>query len=174
MLGLPASPGPLGYTLIALGGVVALVFARVTWRRGPAAAVVCLAVTVGAAPFLVWRIVEDLRFTTAMTAYDRGVAGPVQAYLQPYLLDEVARRMPAGDTYATAVGNAVPYPTARKAFPALAQQSLFPRVSTDPSRADWVVAWGVDPRTVTAVTDVIVARPRSGPNPPVYLARVER
>ena len=54
----------------------------------------------------------------------------MQAYLQPYLLDSVVRIIPPGDTYATAVGDAVPYSAARAAFPSLALQTLYPRIST--------------------------------------------
>ena len=90
---------------------------------------------VAAAPYLIWRVVSDLRTTTAMTPYDRSVAGPVQAYLQPYLLDPVKAIIGPGDTYATVVGDGVPYQPAREAFPSLALQTLFPRISTTPAHA---------------------------------------
>jgi hypothetical protein len=182
MLGVPGSPGAVGGGLLALGlAVAALVFALLL-RRGLLPADVAgrlaagmLALTLGAAPFLVWRIVEDLRVTTALDAYERREAGPIQAFLQPYLLDGVARLIPAGATYATAVGPSVPYEPAREAFPGLALRELFPRHTVaDPARADWVLAWGIDPRLLAPVERVIVARPRSGSYPPVYVARVKR
>lgn len=179
MLGVPSRPGAVGLAALALG--VALAFAA-AWRfRGkrPAspidlAAALALLVVLGAAPYLTWRIVSDLRVTTRMSPYDRSVAGPVQAYLQPYLLDPVARIIPAGDTYATAVGNGVPYTSARRAFPSLALQALYPRISAAPADADWIVAWGVDPRTVARVGRVVVARPASGAYPALRVARVLR
>jgi hypothetical protein len=133
-----------------------------------------LLVVVGAAPYLAWRIVSDLRVTTKMTPYDRSVAGPVQAYLQPYLLDPVTAIIPPGATYATAVGDAVPYRTARRAFPSLALQTMSPRISTAPANAEWIVAWGVDPRSVAHVGRVVVARAASGVYPAVRVARVVR
>ena len=62
------------------------------------------AIVIARSPYLAWRVVQDLRVTTAMTSYDRSVAGPVQAYLQPYLLDPVRGIIPAEATYATVVG----------------------------------------------------------------------
>ena len=179
MLGVPSRPGAAGLAALVLGLAVAFALAwrfrsrRPTDRADLWAAIALLAV-VAAGPYLVWRVVSDLRVTTAMTAYDRSVAGPVQAYLQPYLLDSVVRIIPPGDTYATAVGDAVPYSAARAAFPSLALQTLYPRISTVPARADWIVAWGTDPRAVAPVGHVIVARPASGVYPAVRVARVLR
>jgi hypothetical protein len=180
MLGVPSSPGPVGGALLVVGLFLAAVAALLVLRRRrvglrDSALVVCAAATLGAGPFLVWRIVEDLRYTTGLDAYERQAAGPIQAFLPGYLLDGTRRILPRDATYAVAVGDEVPYPTARKAFPALALTSLFPRVSVaDPARADWIVAWGVDPRHVARVTRVVVARPRTGPLPAVLVAKVRR
>jgi hypothetical protein len=179
VLGVPSRPGAAGLAALALGLAVALALA---WRfrsrrpveRADLWAAVALLAVVAAGPYLMWRVVSDLRVTTAMTPYDRSVAGPVQAYLQPYLLDSVVRIIPPGDTYATAVGDSVPYSQARSAFPSLALQRLYPRVSTVPARAAWIVAWGIDPRAVAPVGQVIVARRASGPYPAVRIARVLR
>jgi hypothetical protein len=164
---------------LALGLAIALVAAWRFWRRRPAQladlwAAVALLVVLGAGPYVAWRVVSDVRVTAAMSPYDRSVAGPVQAYLQPYLLDPVAKIIPPGATYATAVGDAVPYRPARQAFPSLALQTLYPRISTAPAGADWIVAWGVDPRSVAHVGHVIVARAASGVYPAVRVARVVR
>jgi len=177
VLGVPSRPGAAGVAALALGLAVAL---AVAWRlrdRRPTGtaelwAAAALLAVVAAAPYLAWRVYRDLRVTTAMTPYDRSVAGPVQAYLQPYLLDPVTKIIPLGDTYATAVGDAVPYGPARQAFPSLALQTLFPRISEAPADADWIVAWGVDPRSVAHVGSVIVARRASGVYPAVRVARV--
>jgi hypothetical protein len=179
VLGVPSRPGAAGLAALALGIAVALALA---WRfraRRPTEsadlwAILALLAVIAAGPYLMWRVVSDLRVTTAMTPYDRSVAGPVQAYLQPYLLDNVVPIIPPGDTYATAVGDAVPYSAARSAFPSLALQTLYPRISTAPADADWIVAWGIDPRTVAHVGHVIVARRPSGPYPAVRVARVLR
>jgi hypothetical protein len=179
MLGVPGSPGAVGWALLLAGLLAAAASGyrlRARLPRDPvaAAAALSLLITAGATPFLVWRIAEDLRVTTRMTPYDRSVAGPVQAYLQPYLLDRVPSLIPVGDTYATAVGDSVRYYAARKAFPALALQMLFPRVSTTPDRAQWIVSWGVRPSEVAPVSKVVVARPASGLYPALYVGQVRR
>jgi hypothetical protein len=183
MLGIPATPGPVGYALFVAGLVLAAAAALAYWRRcAPrtgrvlaGATLAALAVTVGSGPFLAWRIVEDIRYTTSLDANYRGGAGPIQAYLAPYFLDEVAALLPPGATYYAATGASVPYPTARQAFPALALNTLFPRRSVaDPRSADWLVAWGVRPATLAPVGSVRVVRPASGPLPPLRLARVRR
>ena len=181
MLGVPPSPGVFGGVLLGLGVVVAaffIVLARARLRSLPpatAAAGVCLVVTVAAAPYLIWHVAEDVRHTGALSAYDAAVAGPVQAYLQPYLLDGVPRLVPRQATYATVVSGAVPYAPARAAFPALALQTLFPRRSVrDPRQADYVVSWGVRPEAVTPVRRVWRVRARSGPYPAVYVGMVAR
>jgi hypothetical protein len=179
MLGVPGSPGAVGWVLL-LAGLLAAAAGGYRFRgRLPgepiaAAAALSLLVTAGAAPFLAWRIVDDLRYTTRLTPYDRSVAGPVQAYLQPYLLDRVPSLIPLGDTYATAVAPSVPYYAARKAFPALALQTLFPRISTSPDRAQWIVSWGVRPSAIAPVGKVVVARPAGKLYPALYVGKVLR
>jgi len=179
VLGVPASPGVLGGALLALGllaAIAGLALSRERLRILPppsVAGALCLALCAGVVPYVVWRIVEDLRYTTRLTAYDASVAGPVQAYLQPYLLDGVPPLIPRSATYATAVSPDVPYKPARMAFPSLALQTLFPRRSvSDPRRADYVVTWGVQPAAVAPVARVWRVRARSGPYPAVYVGKV--
>jgi hypothetical protein len=180
MLGLPGSPGVLGWLLLVLGFMAAAAAAAlVLERRRPglvdAALVVCAVTTLGAAPFLVWRIVEDMRHTTSLGAYERNAAGPIQAFLPGYLLDPVRRILPRDATYATVVGDKVPHSAARAGFPPLALTTLFPRLSVeDPRRADFVIAWGTDPRRLAPVSRVVVARGALGPLPPVVVATVRR
>lgn len=179
MLGVPSHPGAAGLAALLLGIlVVAAVVVRLRARRPTETverlAVASVIVIAAVAPYLVWRVASDLRTTTAMTPYERSVAGPVQAYLQPYLLDPVKQIIGPGDTYATVVGDRVPYPPARQAFPSLALQTLFPRRSTTPGRAEWIVAWGADPGSVAPVGRVIVARAAAGAYPALLVARVRR
>ena len=178
MLGIPSGFGLAGATLL-FAGILAV--AIVTWRRRASlpsdgigrAASACLLFTLAVTPYLAYRIAEDLRLTTSMSAYDLSVAGPVQAYLQPYLLDPLRTIIPPGDTYATVTGPGVPYATARDAFPALALTTLFPRKAiADPRRADWVIAWGTPLHDVAPVERVIVARGAQGGYPAVLVGRV--
>ena len=179
MLGVPGSPGAVGWALLVAGLLAAAASGyrfRTRLPRDPvaAAAALSLLVTAGAAPYLAWRIVDDLRYTTKLTPYDRSVAGPVQAYLQPYLLDRVPSLIPVDDTYATVVGPSVRFYAARKAFPALALQTLFPRISTSPERADWIVSWGVQPGAFAPVSRVVIARRASKLYPTLYVGKVRR
>ena len=128
-----------------------------------------------AAPYVAWRFGEDLRVTTRMHGYDDTAAGPVQAYLPGYLVDGAVRYIPQGATFATAVGSGIPWTAARAAFPSLALNTLFPRVSVaDPRRADYVVTWGIQPGRVAPVSRVWVARPKVGAYDAVYVGKVER
>src|SRR5262249_37808084 len=159
VLGVPSSPGAAGYLLLAFGLVVAvgaLVVLRDRLRAIPlveAAALGCLVVTAGATPYLVWRVVEDLRYTTRLDAYSGAAAGPIQASLPGHLVGGAVPLVPRGATYATAVGANIPWSQARAAFPSLALQTLFPRRSVSDRRtADYVVTWGVRPAAVAPVT----------------------
>ena len=180
MLGIPS-----GFSLAGVPFLVAgiLAVAIVAWRRRASlpsdvvgrAASACLLFTLAVTPYLAYRIAEDIRLTSSMSAYDLGVAGPVQAYLQPYLLDPLRTIIPPDDTYATVTGPGVPYETARDAFPALAMTTLFPRKAlADPRRADWVIAWGAPLRGVAPLEKVIVARGAQGGYPAVLVGRVRR
>ena len=179
MLGIPSQPGAVGYGLIALALVIFGLELRVLRRRRRRQGgrvehltAITTAVVIAIAPYLAWRVVEDLRVTTAMSSYDRSVSGPVQAYLQPYLLDPVRGIIPANATYATVVGAGIPYDDARRAFPSLTLETLFPRVSKPARTAQWIVAWGVAPASVARVGRVIVARRASGVYPALLVARV--
>ena len=181
MLGVPGSPGEIGWALLALAAVgfaATLLLLRHRLRREPrpvAASILAIVVSACATPYIVWRVVEDLRYTTTLHGYDAAAAGPVQAYLPGYLLDDVPRLIPLGATYATAVDPAIPRRTVRVAFPFLALQTLFPRRSVaDPSRADYVVTLGLRPSRVAHTSRVWLARPASGGLPAVFVGRVEQ
>jgi hypothetical protein len=178
VLGVPSGLGAVGAFCLALGVAAAALF---WWRRGDRfpkdtlerAAAIALTLTAALGPYLVWRIVEDLRVTVAMSSYDRQVAGPVQAYLQPYLLDPVRDIIPPGATYAVATGARVRQQAARDGFAPLAMITLFPRRSVaEPGKADWVIAWGTPIRRVAPMSRVVVARPPQAGYPAVVVGRV--
>jgi hypothetical protein len=181
LLGIPAAPGAAGWALLALGvvvfvGVLGLLRRRIAAAPRPeGAAAVALALTVAAVPYVVWRFVEDLRVTTKLDTYGATAAGPIQAYLPGYLVDGAQRRIPLAATFATAVSPRIPWQPARAAFPSLAMQTLFPRVSVDDLRsADYVVTWGIPPARVAPVARVWVVRARAGEYPAVYVGKVRR
>lgn len=173
--------GAGGWIVLALGATAAAVALGVLRPRLKAAAFpvataeVALVLTAAALPFLAWRIVQDLRVTTGLDAYAAAAAGPIQAYLPGYLVDGAQRRIPVGATYATVVSPAVPWPAARAAFPSLAMETLFPRVSVaDPRRAGYVLTWGLPPPRVVRVSRWWVVRPRAGEYAAVYVGEVRR
>jgi hypothetical protein len=179
VLGVPASQGAVGGLLIALG-VLAIVFGLGRARRAitsadlsTAAGIVALIVAIGSAPYIVWRIVEDLRYTTRLSTYDATFAGPVQAYLPGYLLDGATRLIPPAATYATVVSPKVPWAPARTGFGPFAMNILFPRRAVaDPRIADFVVTWGIAPGRVTTAQRIWVL-PRSSATPTVFVAQVK-
>ncbi|HEY7398856.1 MAG TPA: hypothetical protein VH538_11180 [Gaiellaceae bacterium] len=179
MLGAPASPGVVGWALIAVGlvvGVAVLVRMRgVLGRQVPsvAAAIIALVVTAAATPYVVWRITEDVRYTTSLHGYDRAAAGPVQAYLPGYLVDGAARLIPRTASYATVVSPSVPWLPARTGFGPLTMESLFPRRSVANARdADYLVTWGVRPASVVSAARVWTLRKAFGQSPTIYVAKV--
>lgn len=180
MLGIPSSPGAVGLALLALGVVVAVLASSVLVKRRSRGeledqmAAACVVVTVAVLPFIAWRFVQDLRLTTRLHGYDAAAAGPVQAYLPGYLVDNARELIPVDATYATAVGPSVPYASARKAFPSLALNTLFPRRSVPVADADYLLTWGVAPSAVSSVTRTVVARPRVGNLPAVLVGKVRR
>jgi hypothetical protein len=181
VLGVPGSPGAIGVAAIALGLIAAIV-ALVLLRRwihaeglAGGAALVALVLAGAAIPYVVYRIGEDMRATTRLDAYSVAASGPIQAYLPGYLVEPVRRFVPRGATYATVVGSNVPYAPARAAFGSLALQTLFPRRSVaDPSRADYVVSWGVEPSRIVHVRRQWVARKAFAQNPTLYVGQVAR
>lgn len=185
MLGAPDQLDAVGAAVALAGLLAAAVVVVLLFRRARnsgnrlcpavAAAALALAVAVGSLPLAAWRIARDIAHTTALAPDEVRGAGPIQAFLQPYLLDDAARALPQGATYAAVTGPGVPYPTAAKAFPSLARDVLFPRLAVeDPRDAEWIVAWGVDPAELAPVEDARVVTPPSGVYPAVVLARVAR
>jgi hypothetical protein len=179
MLGVPASPGMLGWSLLALGIVVSVAFAVMRRRRlarlppPVAAAWLCVVSTCAFLPFIAHRFQQDLRVTTGLHGYDRAAAGPVQSYLPGYLVDDARGLMPVDSTFATAVSHKVPWEAARAAFGSLAMETLFPRVSVAvPARADYVLTWGIRPATLVKVSRTWLVRPGGGVYPAVYLGKV--
>jgi hypothetical protein len=179
VVGVPAaSSAALAALFVAgmlLAGLVAVALRR-AWpasleERAVAIALLALVVSV---PYIVWRVVEDVRYTTSLDAYQRQSAGPIQAFLPGYLVERADTIVPPGDTYATFVGPSVPNAIARKAFPSLVLLSLFPRRSASRSDAQWIIAWGVPRAKLARLGAVQLVHSSLGPLPPVYAVAVPR
>jgi hypothetical protein len=177
MLGVPAAGAATTALLFTAGILAAAVLAYLVRHRlraldaaaGAVAAAFVLSLT--AVPWIAWRFAEDLHTTTKLDPYERASMGPIQAYLPGYLVDGARARIPAGATWSAAVGPSKANPIARGAFASLVMITLFPRPSAALDRADWIVAWGVDPSRVAPVTGVRVVHAQQGPLPPVVIGR---
>jgi len=182
MLGLPTGVGAVGAALLACGLAAAAALAAASWSRlraglgsGAPALVAALALVsaLGPAPFLAYRIVQDLRYTTAIPGRVAERMGAYEGFLDGAAFDLVVAAIPPGDTfYAEFVKeqgglNFLPW----------AQTALLPRIAVaDPGEADWILTYGVDPRRVGVRVEDVREIPTSygDRSPEMYLARVAR
>ena len=181
MLALPSQPGLVGGALLVLGLVLAAVVGVAGWRSlrpglqgsaaGPVAAVatVALASAFGAAPFLAWRVVQDVRYTSALgsAAVERIV--PSTYGIDGAAFDFLEAAIPAGESFY--VRDAVE----DQVFANYARATLLPRIAVDdPQRADWLVTRGVDPETLGARLENVrkLPPPPGSSAPSIYLAKV--
>src|SRR3954469_8796509 len=167
MLGLPAHPGRYGALFIVLGLLAAAVLAPFVWRSLrrslPLAESVLLAVsllsTVAAAPFLAWRIVEDVRYTSRLTHPQAERIGGDMQHIDHRAIDRLRALIPPGATfYVTAPASVAP--SARRGVTYWTGYALQPRIRVrDPAHADWIVGWNRDPRTAARVDRVVRVSP---------------
>jgi hypothetical protein len=131
-----------------------------------------LATTVAAGPFVLWRVVEDIRYTARLTTQQAEEIGANMNGLDERVFDRIRALVPPDATYAIEAAPDIDW-RRREALPKWAGFSLLPRIRVeDPARADWVVSWGVPPsRLNLEVADetVIVAHHEA---PLWYVARV--
>jgi hypothetical protein len=184
VLGLPAEPGAVGAIMLVLGLVAAAALVLFGRRRIAAelgvplrsavslATIATLATTVLAGPFVLWRVVEDIRYTSRLTTVQAEEIGADMNSLDEQVFDRVRALVPPDATYAIEADPDIDW-RAREALPKWAAYSLVPRVRVeDAARADWVVSWGVPlSRLGVEVADetVIVAHDEA---PHWYVARV--
>jgi hypothetical protein len=168
--------------LWAVGAVLALVIVLALWRRALAPlgratgliAAAALAGGVAAAPVTAWRIVEAVRYSTSLPAPVARDWPDYHNYLEPKVYQELRRVIAAGETYAVAVAPDIEPLAARAAFTGWPLATLLPRRAVaDPREADWLVTWGVDPRTLSSVHARSVRMlPSRYPGRPVFIARL--
>lgn len=181
---MPAEPGAVGAIMLALGLVAAGALVLFGRRRIAAelglplrsavslATIATLAATVGYGPFVLWRVVEDIRYTSPLTARQAEEIGADMNFIDERMLDRVRAVVPPDATYALEAGPSV-HERSREALNAWVAFSLLPRVRVeDADRAEWIVTWG---RPVSGlgvpVADEIVLVSRDE-RPPWYVARV--
>ena len=185
MEGLPQHPGPVGLLLLVVGLVAGAFYAwsiRGSLRSdvgGSASvgriALVLVATTLGAAPFVAWRIVEDIRYTSGIDSWLAPRYGVSVYGVHPEIFDNAVHRIPAGDTYYMASATTI-NDVSQRAFKEWALGYLLPRVAVaDPAKARWIVTFGVDPRTVgPPITKTWLLKGPVNGLPPAYLGEVAR
>jgi hypothetical protein len=184
MLGLPAHPGHVGALLLAIGIVVAAVLAPLVWRHtlaavggalGVAALISLLAVsTAAAAPFVAWRIVEDVHYTSRYTSPQAERIGGDMAGIDWHLYTWLRSRIPRHDTFYV---DLPPLPLHDQiANRYWSGYVLLPRIRVDdPREADWVLGWGKRPDARGVRLGRVSRLDLPDGKPPVYfLARVQR
>lgn len=140
-----------------------------------AVTLVLIATTLGAAPFVGWRIVEDIRYTSGLDPWLAPRYGISVYGVHPEIFDNAVRRIPVGDTYYMVTATPI-NDVAQRAFEEWALGYLLPRMAvTDPANAGWIVTFGVDPRSVgpPIAKTWLLKGPVNG-LPPAYLGKVAR
>jgi hypothetical protein len=185
MLGLPAHPGLTGAMFIALGLLTAAVLALPVWRalrhslgeggiERWAAAILAASLlsSLAAAPFLAWRIVQDIRYTSRLTHVQAERIGGDMQLIDHRIVDRLRAAIPPGQTFYITASPRISG-ARRYAFRNWIGYALLPRIRVlDPARANWIVGWERDPRRASRRTGT-VARLQYDGGGVVYLARTE-
>jgi len=181
--GLPQSPGAIGLALLVLGLLAGAVYARLVrgsvWSAvGGSVAVgsvvlALIATTVGAVPFIAWRVVEDIRYTSALDPYIVPRYGVSVYGVHPEIFDNAVLHIPRADTYYLAPSTTIDR-TAQRAFTEWALGYLLPRRAVvDPAEANWIVTFGIDPRKVgPPIERTWLLKGSVNGLPPAYLGKV--
>jgi hypothetical protein len=173
--GLPQNPTALGAAAILLGLVLgALYLLRARRAQGVVTAVVA-AVAIAAFPYITWRVVDDIRYTSHLDPWLADRYGVSVFRVHPAIFDNAETHMRRGARYYL-VSSPKLDETRRGAFAQWAAGWMLPRVAVaTPSRADYVLALGVDPRRVgVPISRVWRVMPAVQGTPPAYLGEVRR
>ena len=187
MQGLPQGLGAAAAVLLALGLLLAVAY--VLWARprveaalasaGPAARPIALTITLalglglGAAPFLTWRVVEDVRYTSSLDPWIVERYGVSVFEVHPAAHERAAELIAEDETFAMRSDPSLER-TMRAAFEQWALTRLLPRRAVaDPDDAGWLLTLGVRPETID---DRVVQTWRLHPGgrgvPPSYVGRL--
>ena len=131
-----------------------------------------LATALAGAPYLCWRIVQDVRYTRGISEFVAERIGAYEYDLEGSAFDRLAARLPEQTTYFVDPGHT----TGSGNFAEWARTALLPRIPVGtPQAAQWVVTLGVDPRTLGVELEDVQTVPTSyGPDATIYLGRVAR
>ena len=181
MIALPEDPGFGGAVVLVLSLLVGVAAAPFVWRRlcsllgssrgasrwTVAVLAVAFVSAIGTAPFLSWRIVQDLRYTISISQDVAERIGAYEGNLSGGIFDVVLETIPAHETYYVAAGGG----PGSGDFAAWAHTVLLPRIAVDdPAKADWILTLGVDPRSVGPHVDSVRMLTTFGDG--MYLAKV--
>lgn len=99
-------------------------------------------------PYIAWRIIEDVRYTSGLNSWIADRYGVSVAQVHPAIFDSAAARMPLHARYYLVT--AADIDAVREgAFKQWAAGWLLPRVATSTAaQADWILTLGVNPATV--------------------------
>ena len=99
-------------------------------------------------PYIAWRIVEDVRYTSGLNSWILDRYGVSVAKVHPAIFDAAAAHMPLHARYYLATSPKVDS-TRRQAFEQWAAAWLLPRVATSTAaQARWILTLGVKPPAV--------------------------
>ena len=179
MEGLPQNLGALGLAMAVLGLAIGLAY--LLWQhpfRADRSALVVVAIgaaAIASFPYVSWRIVEDVRYTSALNSWIANRYGVSVDKVHPAIFDNAAFHMPEHARYFLASSPRI-NGTRREAFAQWAVGWLLPRVAVaTPSRADFVLTLGESPRSVDPkVTKVWRVFPAVEGTPAAYLGRVSK
>ena len=182
MLNLPPEPGTTGAVLLALGALAGLVLVvlgggRIEREVGGdrvLAWIVALALggTVAAAPFTLWRVVEDIRATAPISAEHARYVGAETKLIDGELAERIGVPIGEGETYYVGVAPDA-YSEIRDSLALWLGYALVPRRRVrEPGDADWIVTWGATPAELglRAGEPRLVGRNRLFEREPVYVA----
>ena len=184
MLNLPPEPGTTGAVLLGLGavaGILLVLLGRGRVARELGAATGCSrgssrsrsAATVAAAPFTLWRVVEDIRATAPITPEHARYVGAETKLIDGELAERIGARIRERARPTTSRVAPDAYSEIRESLALWLGYALVPRRRVrDPADADWIVTWGATPAELglRAGEPRLVGRNRLVEREPVYLA----
>lgn len=183
MRGLPLHPGTTGWAIWIIGLLLGTLYMLRVRRQviasvGSSLAVgsivlLLIATGLGSAPYVTWRFVTDIRYTSKIDSWLAPRYGVSEHGVHPELFDNAAALIPPGATYYLAPAPDLPS-RMRSAFIAWSLGYLLPRIAvSDPADADWILTLGVDPATVgPELSKTWIVKEAVGDAPAASLGRV--
>jgi hypothetical protein len=173
--GVPQNPNAVGLAAIVLGLVLGAVFLLRARRTQSLVSLTVATLALAAFPYVAWRVVEDIRYTSNLDSWLANRYGVSVFRVHPAIFDNAETHMTRDARYYL-VSSPKLDATRRAAFAQWAAGWMLPRVAVaSPGRADFVLALGVDPRSVgVPISHVWRVMPALQGTPAAYLGEVGR